>query len=684
MSENQNVAQPRCAVLVGASTSGKTSLLEALLHTAGAIHKQGTVNAGSTVGDHAPEARRRQMTVEPNVARASYLDEPWHLIDCPGAIELMQDAKTCLMAADVAVVVADPDPDKAVTLAPLLRFLDEHAVPHMLFVNKIDQARGGAREMMAALQAVSSRPLVLRQVPIREGETVTGYVDLVSERAYRYRPGQPSDLIQMPETVQDREASARQEMLESLADFDDALLEKLLEDVVPPPEEIYEQISKDLAEDLIVPVMLGSAEQDHGVTRLWKALRHETPPAARAAARLGVLEAAGAGEGDLAASVVRTFHLPHTGKLSLTRVWQGGLKDGMTVAGQRLTGMYWMMGGELEKTSRASAGDLVALARVDDLATGDLIGPKGKVEAPEIVWPEPAQPVHGISVRPNKREDEVKLTSAIGKLIDEDASLRLAHNEDTGEMELWGQGDIQLGLAQEVLANRFNVSIETGRPATPYRETIRKETRYHARFKRQSGGHGQFADIHVVIRPQPRGEGFAFTSSIVGGAVPKQYVPAVEAGAQDGLKRGPLGFPVVDVAVELVDGQYHSVDSSDQAFRTAGRIALAEGLPSCEPVLLEPIHEVRVSVPRDYLPKANTVVSGRRGQILGFEAKPGWDGWDELKAHMPEAEIHDLIIELRSLTLGVGTFSRRFDHLQELSGKLADRVIEARQAAAAQ
>lgn len=674
--------EPRCAVLVGASTSGKTTLLEALLATASTIDKQGSVARGTTVGDHSTEARRRQMTVEPNVAHASFLGEPWHLIDCPGAIELMQDAKTCLMGADVAVVVADPDPDKAITLAPLLRFLDAYAIPHMLFVNKVDQARGSAREMMAALQSVSTRPLVLRQVPIRDGETITGYVDLVSERAYRYQAGEPSDLIQMPETVREREEAARQELLESLADLNDALLEKLLEDVVPPPEEIYDEIVKDLAQDLIVPVLLGSAEQDHGITRLWKALRHETPGHRQTAARVGAIEAAGVGGDEVVASVVRTFYLPHTGKLSLTRIWQGSLKDGMTVAGQRLTGIYRMLGGELEKVGRGDAGDLVALARVDDLYTGDLIGSKGKIGAPEILWPQPAQPVYGLSVRPQKREDEVKLTSAVQKLMDEDASLVLTHAEDTGEMELWGQGDIHLGLALERLANRFNVSVDSGRPGTSYLETIRKSTRYHARFKRQSGGHGQFADIHVVISPQPRGEGFAFTSSIVGGAVPKQYVPAVDAGAQEGLKRGVLGFPVVDVAMELVDGQHHSVDSSDQAFRTAGRIAMVEGLADCDPVLLEPIHEVRVSVPRDYLPKANTVVSGRRGQILGFEAKDGWDGWDELRAYMPAAELGDLIIELRSLTQGLGFFEHSFAQMQELSGKLAERVIQERQQAA--
>jgi len=675
-------AKPRCAALVGSYTSGKTSLLEALLHTAGAIDRLGSVTQKNTVGDSSREARGRQMTVEPNFVAASYLGDPWFLIDCPGSVELMHDAKTCLLGADIAVVVAEPDPDKAVTLAPLFKYLDDFQIPHMLFVNKIDKAGSSAREMMEALQAVSSRPLVLRQVPIREGDAVTGYVDLVSERAYRYQQGQPSELIQMPETIKEREGEARQEMLESLADLDDVLLEKLLEDVVPPPEEVYAQITKDLQQDLIVPVLLGSADRDNGVTRLWKALRHETPEPARTARRLGVLEAAGSAGQDLTATVVKTLHQPHTGKMSVARIWQGGLKDGASLDGHRIAGLYHLFGGENRKASAAGEGDLVAIGRAETLKTGDLIAGKGRVESPEMIWPEPTAPVFALAVQPEKREDEVKLTTAVAKLCEEDPSIASGHDADTGQMLLWGQGEIHLQLAVERLKNRFNVAVTARKPMTGYRETIRKSTKYHARFKRQTGGHGQFADIHVTIQPLPRGNGFEFSDSIVGGAVPKQFIPAVEAGVKEALRRGPLGFPVVDVAVNLFDGQYHSVDSSEQAFKTAGRIAMNEALPDCEPVLLEPIDMVTISVPQAFTSKIHGLISGRRGQILGFEAKSGWDGWDELRAYMPEAELSDLIVELRSLTLGVGFFERQFDHLQELTGKLADRVVQEHTAAA--
>lgn len=663
----------RCAALVGPYTSGKTTLMEALLHAAGAVPRKGSVPQGNTVGDSSPEGRARQMSVEPNFAHCEYLGDSWSLVDCPGSIELVQDRNTALMAADVAVVVAEPEVARAVSLAPLFKVLDDFQIPHILFINKMDRASVRMRELLEALQAVSSKPLVLRQVPIRESDEVTGFVDLASERAYRYTEGTPSDLIEMPDTVKEREGEARQEMLESLADFDDALLEQLLEDKIPAPQEIYEQLTKDLQDDLIVPVLIGSAEQSHGITRLWKALRHEAPGPATTAARLGVPE----GDG-LAASVVKVQHQPHTGRLSIARIWRGKVADGDSLGDERISGLYSLMGGEHQKTAAAEAGDLLALGRLETPQIGDLLTAAGRVSESGMLWPETPQPVFALAVSPLNRQDEVKLTGSIAKLIEEDDSLSIEHNADTGQMLLWGQGEIHLRIAAERLKSRYNVEVEMGRPQTAYKETIRRGTKQHSRFKRQTGGHGQFGDVHVEITPLPRGKGFEFVDKIVGGSVPRQYIPAVEAGAREYLHRGPLGFPVVDVSVTLYDGQYHSVDSSDMAFKTAGRLAMSEGMPECDPVLLEPIYEVTISVPTEFTNKVHGLISGRRGQILGFDAKPGWSGWDEVKCHMPQAELQDLIIELRSLTFGVGSFDMRFDHLQELQGKLAEKVIHGR------
>ncbi len=663
-------SSPRCAVLIGPYTSGKTSLLEAMLHGAGATHRKGSVVEGNSVGDSSPEARNRQMSTEPNFAHCEYLGERWFFIDCPGSIELSQDSRNALMAADVAILVAEPEIERILTLAPIFRFLEDYQIPHVLFVNKMDKASLRVRDLMSALQGVSPKPLVLRQVPIRDGEEITGFVDLVSERAYHYQEGKSSDLIEMPEAVKERESEARQEMLESLADFDDDLLEQLLEDKIPAPGEIYQQLTKDLQEDLIVPVLLGSADNANGITRLLKVLRHEVAGPDKTAERLGIPTG-----GPFTASVIKTLHQAHTGRLSVVRIWDGAMEDGMTVAGERVSGLYHLMGGENQKIDKAEAGELVALGRLEEPQTSELLNAEGRHADSGMAWPEVKTPVFSLAVAPKNRQDEVKLTSCIAKLIEEDPSLSIEHNPSTHQMLLWGQGEIHLRLATERLKSKYNVDVETALPLTAYKETIRKGVTQHSRFKRQTGGHGQFGDVQVEIKPQPRGEGFAFTNSIVGGAIPRNYIPAVEHGVKEYLEKGPLGFPVVDVSVNLFDGQYHTVDSSDMAFKTAGRLAMSEGMPKCDPVLLEPIYEVTIAVPTDFTNKIHGLVSGRRGQILGFEPKAGWDGWDELKCYMPQSEIHDLVVELRSLTLGVGNFAWRYDHLQELTGKLAEKVI---------
>ena len=675
MSDSQDPA-PRCVALVGSYLSGKTTLFESLLHVCGAVPRKGTVKEGNTIGDSAPEARARQMSTELSVASAEFLGGPWIFIDCPGSIELAQETFNALMVADAAIVVCESEIERAMTVAPILKFLEDHGIPHCLFINKMDTASASVAEMIEALQAVSSLPLVLRQVPIRDGEHITGYVDLASERAYAYKPGEASDLIELPDTMVDRKDTARTELIEKLADFSDTLLEQFLEDVVPEKSELYRDLAKDMAEGLIVPVLLGAGLGDHGVRRLLKLLRHEVPHAAATAARRGV----GAG-GEALAQVFKTNFVPHAGKLSLVRVWRGEIKDGMTLNGARIAGLFRMQGHNIDKAASAGIGEVVALGRMDEINTGDVLTPSGEAED-ELTWPEKLTPVYALAVEAENRSDEVKLTGAIGRLAEEDPSLALEQNPDTQQMLVWGQGELHLQIAFNRMANKANLKVKSHMPRVPYKETIRKSTSQHGRFKRQTGGHGQFGDVHIDIKPLPRGSGFNFSQTISGGVVPRQYIPAVESGVKDYMNEGPLGFPVVDMAVILTDGSYHAVDSSEMAFKQAARIAMTEGMSKCDPVLLEPIYMVRIAVPSEYTSRAQRLISGRRGQFLGFDARPGWKGWDEVSANMPQSEIRDLINELRSLSLGVGTFTYRFDHLQEITGKLADQVIEQRQAAA--
>ena len=408
-----------------------------------------------------------------------------------------------------------------------------------------------------------------------------------------------------------------------------------------------------------------------------KALRHEAPGIAQTRRRLGV-----DARGPSLAQVIRTIHTAHGGKLSLARVLRGAFGDGATVVGSRggedrIAGLVRLMGASSSKIARAEEGDTVAFQKLESIATGDRFA-EGKSAPEGAAKVAPPPPTQSAAIHVKDRKDEVRLAAALAKLTEEDSALAFVHDAEASELLLFGQGEMHLRVIVERLAARFGVAVDTKKPSVAYRETIRETVTVRGRHKKQSGGHGQFGDVVVEVAPRPRGEGFSFAETVHGGTVPRQYFSSVEAGARDALTRGPLGFPVVDVSVTLLDGSYHTVDSSDMAFRAAAKIALGEALPKAKPVLLEPVLAVSIYVPSDALARASALVSGRRGQILGFEAREGWQGWETLRALIPEAEIGDLIVELRSATAGVGGFETKFDHLSELAGKPADAVVAAR------
>jgi len=671
----------RCIAIAGPYGSGKTTLLEAILAHTGAINRKGTIEGGNTIGDASEEARAHSMSVEVNSAYCTYLGDPYFFVDCPGSVEFIEETRNALQAADAVIVVTEPDTGKIGMLQPLLKTLVDENIPHFIFVNKIDKSDGSGgtgriRGLLEALQPVSPKPLILRQVPIWENGIATGFVDLALERAFVYREHAMSEVIELPDDFSEREATARYEMLEKLSDYDDHLMEELLEDIEPPADEVFETLRRELSEGLVTPVFMGSALKDNGLRRLLKALRHEAPTITQTAARLGLNGADGS-----VVNILKTYHTPHSGKLSLVRVLSGEIKDGDTLfdkdgKGERIAGMFDLLGLTPRKREKAGAGDTIALGRLESASTGDLLS-SGKIASLESVFTTPRiPPVYALAISPRERKDEVKLSGAMAKLLDEDPSLDLEHNQDTGELIIHGQGEVHLRVAMERLANKYGIVVDSRQPTIAYKEAIRKNTSERGRHKRQSGGHGQFGDVVLEVGPLARGEGFQFNEKITGGVVPKQYFSAVENGARESLVKGPLaGFPVVDVSVTLVDGSYHAVDSSEQAFKTAGRIGVQAALKNCSPVLLEPIMVVTIHVPSAATARVNSIVSTRRGQLLGYDARPGWAGWDSVKAYVPQSELHNLIVELRSATQGIGTYESQFDRLQELTGKLAEQVI---------
>lgn len=664
----------RVVALCGPYLSGKTSLLESILYATGAIGRRGSTRAGTSIGDGAAESRKRGMGTEINVASVDYLGDQWTFLDVPGSIEFQHDAFAALAVCDAAVLVCEPSPERVIALTPLMKYIEDRHIPHIIFVNKIDSAEVRVRDMMSALQAISTRKLVLRQVPIRRAaadgsEETVGYVDLVSERAYRYKSTGASDLIEMPAEILPREAEARREMLETLSEFDDTLLEQLIEDIAPEKSLIYRDLHDEFGADQIAPVLLGAGDRENGVRRLLKALRHDTPFVDVTAKRRSLPS-----NGVAMAECFKVLHQSHAGKLSLCRVWSGALTEGQSLGGQRIGTLLRPFGQRLDKTAEARAGEIVALAKVDALSAGQTLAAGGISATPDFPAADP--PVFALALAAKNRNDEVKLSGALHKIVEEDPSLAFEARGETHELLLKGQGEMHLKVAVDKLAGRYNVAVDTVTPRVAYRETIQAGTQQHARYKRQTGGHGQFADIKVEIKPLPRGSGFRFVDKIVGGVVPRNFIPAVEEGLIDYLKEGPLGQPVVDLEVTLFDGQYHSVDSSEMSFKMAARIAMSEAMPKCKPVLLEPILKVTVTGPSDSTPRLQRLISGRRGQLLGYDARPGWPGWDEVSALMPEAEIADMIVEIRSVTQGVGSFRTEFDHLQELAGRTADRIVE--------
>ena len=675
---NDVAGGPRNVALVGPYTSGKTTLLESMLFVSGAIGRRGSVREGNSVGDASPEARARQSGVEVNTATFDHGGTQLTVLDCPGSVEFSQETFNALMGVDLAIVVCEPDIERIWTMGRLFKFLNQNNIPHAVFANKIDESTVRVAQLIEALSNVSETPLVPCQVAIRDGDSVGGYVDLITGNAYQYSDNQASGQIGTPESVASRQEEARTQLLESLADFDDSLLENLLEDKIPSEEEVSNFLRATLAEANVAPVFMGAAEKDWGVRRLLQAIIGVGPDSNSSARLKGIDMDSNAPLGQ----IIKTYISTHGGKISLARIWRGEFSDGTVLeGGERIAGMFSLLGQQQNKLGKAGPGEIVGLGRLNEINTGATISPQDSPAADSLPFAPELPPVYSFAVHASKREDEVKLSGAIAKLRQEDPSVIFKLVQDTNDSVLWGQGEMHLRVALDRLKEKYGVALATEIPKVAYKEAIRKPVSQHSRFKKQSGGHGQFGDVHIDIKPMPRGAGFEFENTVVGGSVPKQYIPAVQNGVQEYLHKGPLGFPVVDVSVTLTDGKHHAVDSSEQAFKTAGRMAMSEGMPKCSPVLLEPIYEVVISVPSGFTPNVQRLISGRRGQVLGFSAKEGWTGWDETTFQMPQAEMHDLIIELRSLSLGVGSFEFEFDHLQELTGRLAADVLAAAKSA---
>lgn len=641
----------RCFTVLGPSQSGKTELVRAL----------------AALEDGHP---RSETAGHLTLTRFGFMGEDWCALDVAGGPEFARMGGAALLAADAAVLCVAPDPDEAVLAAPWLRAVEAAGVPCFVFINRMDVPKGRMRDIVAALQAYTGHTVVLRQIPIREGGQIVGAIDLISERAWRYREGQPSQLVAMPKGEAEREHEARAELLEHMSDYDDALLEELIEDHEPATGALFEIARRETQHRDILPAFLGSANRRNGILRLMKALRHEVPDVAALKERLGVADALAVG-----------FHAQnrkHLGKCVMLRALGPGLKQGTTLAGAGLGGLA-ELGGKAGN-DHLTPGEVGVSVKSDQLNAGHIFTAKEAVEAP--AWAKGCPPALARIVTPAHERDEVRLSSALARLAEADPMLSLGQDEATGHALVRLQGPMHERQVLAALADDFGVEVAMRVPDPCYLETISSSVDEHYRHRKQSGGAGQFADVAITLRPAGRGEGFAFAEVVKGGAVPRNFIPAVEEGAREALDKGPLGFPVTDIAVTLTDGKHHAVDSNDFAFRTAGRMALREALAKAGPVLLQPIERIEIHVPSVYSGAMVSMISSLKGQVLGFDRDPEFRGWDLFRALLPASAEEDLILALGGATQGTAWHETAFDHYEEIYGREAERISKERAAAA--
>lgn len=623
----------RVFTILGPSGAGKTTVVQAL---AGLDDKRG-----------------KSLTV-PGVAcitAFSFMGEDWAAVDVVGGAENLASVGAALAASDIAVICVPADADSAVLAAPFIRRVEELGVPAIIFINRIDSAQHRIAEIVAALQTYSRHHIVLREVPIREGSTIIGFVDLVSERAWKFQDGKPSAMIEMPDSVKDREAAARTELLESYADLDDHLMEELIEDRQPLAGEVYAVAAKALRENAVSECFIGSASKGHGINRLMKSLRHDAPGVEVTKARFN---------GGAVAVGALADQFKHLGKVVLLRVLEGPLGGGARLGGADLGSIT-----DLDAKTplgRLELGQIGLAVKSEHLSAGQAVS---RDAAQRVAGSGPSHPsTYRRIIAPDSDKDDARLLAALNRLIEIDPALGLSVDEASGRTVLATQGPLHLRRVLAKIAGDFGIKVNESMVPTALRETIQRGTEIHHRHRKQTGGAGQFADVVIEIRPEARGSGFAFTETVKGGTVPRNYIPSVEEGARDGLAKGPLGHPVVDVSVELKDGKAHSVDSSDHAFRTAGKSAIREALEEVGTVLLQPVMKVEIHVPSVFSGALVPLVSGLKGQVLGFEAHGGAAGWDVFQLLLPMAAEDALFVALAAATRGTAWFTSVFDHYE--------------------
>jgi len=677
----------RNVMLMGHGGSGKTTLAEALLHTAGATSRPGRVEDGTTVCDHDPEEQRRQQSLSLALAPFEWKGHKINLLDTPGYADFVGDVQAALRIADLAILVVSAVDGVQVQTEAVWRLAAQAGVPRMVFVNKLDRERASFERTLDQLRDRFGAGIAPVELPIGAERDFRGIADLLTDTAWIYTDG-TARREEIPDDMEELEHQVHDNLVEGIVVADDDLLEGYLDGTVPSVEELERTLARGMGEATVFPVVCGSALAEIGIDRLADLIVEIGPspvdrPPVQVAAGDTTVEVAPDPSGQPLAFVFKTIADQFVGQVSMFKVLSGTihtddhLVNPRSGVDERLHGLVSLRGRRQEPASAVNAGDIAAVAKLSATGTGDTLAPKGSpVKVEPLVQP---PPVYAVAIKARTQADEDKLGTALHRLQEEDPALLHERDDDTGQTLLRGTGETHVAIAIERLERKFGVHVDTEDVRIAYRETITAEGQAEGRHKKQSGGHGQFGVCTLRVRPLERGEGFKFVDAVVGGAIPRQFIPAVEKGVREAMETGgPLGHPVVDVEVTCVDGKHHSVDSSEMSFKMAGRLALREALAKASPVLLEPVSLLEVTVPTDQQGDVLGDLNSRRGHVMGTE--PGDPGEHLITAMVPTSELVRYAVELRSLTGGRGRFVAQHDHLDPLPQHLvpgAARTVSA-------
>lgn len=674
----------RTVAFIAHGGSGKTSITESILHKAGVTKRQGKVEDGTTISDYAEDEVKRKISIRSSLIHCQWKGNALNLIDTPGYADFAGEVVGSLRVVDGAVIIVSAQSGIEVGTEKVWKYADDEKLPRLIFVNKMDGEDISFLPLLERAKRTWGKRVMALQLPIEEGSGFCGVIDLLSMKAYIYQQGSckegeiPADIASVAEEHQ-------KELIEHIAELDDELLEKYIEGENLSPDELKRGLRSGTLKGEIIPVLVGSALREIGITEMLDAIVEFLPSPDEGAPLRGkgngedeVLRLRGEDE-PFTALVFKTLFEPHLGSLSLFRVYSGSLSPGTPVfnatkgAEEKIGQILTLQGKEKEEVEKVAPGDLVAVAKLKETSTGDtLCSQKAPIILPPVEFPEP---VISIAIKPKAKKDQEKLMTAMAKIKEEDKTFATRIDHELSQTIISGLGELHLEIIIDELRNKFGVDLDIEKAKVAYRETITGKARVQGKFKRQSGGRGQYGDVWVRIEPLERGEGFEFVNEIVGGAIPAKYVPAVEKGVKEAIQKGVLAnYPTVDLRVTLDDGTFHKVDSSDMAFQIAGSLAVKKALLEATPVLLEPIMNVEVVIPDEYLGNITGDLNERRGRIMGTEPR---GSAQLINAMVPLSDMDHYSTDLRSMTKGTGSYQMKLSHYEKVPSHISEKIIAA-------